>query len=202
MSTEKTTETPDNTETAGEKTVEDIAGQDAAADNNHAGVADGPDVASTGAEDMETGSESGNSPETGQAAGQNVSDSDGTGEDMVDESISSVIDELEKGGVVPEQVLEEFTASTAAQNMQQPVTENDNIGILMDVDMTVRVELGRSRKSVEEIMNLNPGTVMELDRKAGDTVDLYLNEKLFAEGEVTVVDGNFAIRITRLISRV
>ncbi|MBU8921018.1 MAG: FliM/FliN family flagellar motor switch protein [Bacteroidales bacterium] len=200
MATEKTTETPDNIDTTGEEIVEDIAGQDAARDNDLAGDVDGPDVASTGAEDMETGSESENSPETGQLAGQNLSDSDGTGEDMVDESISSVIDELEKGGVAPEQVLEEFTAAAVPQNVQQP-TGVDNISMLMDVDMTVRVELGRSKRSVEEIMNLNPGMVMELDRKAGDTVDLYLNEKLFAEGEVTVVDGNFAIRITRLISR-
>ncbi len=119
----------------------------------------------------------------------------------VEESISSVIDELEKGKITPESVLEEFRTADVRPSTGTGRRGNDNIGLLMDVQMSVRVELGRTRKSVEEIMSLSPGMVLELDRKAGDNVDLYLNDKLFAEGEVTVVEGNFAIRVTRLVGR-
>jgi flagellar motor switch protein FliN/FliY len=75
-----------------------------------------------------------------------------------------------------------------------------NIDRLMDVPLRVSVELGRTRMSLRQALDLQPGSVVELDRLAGDPVDIYVNEKLFAHGEVVVVADKFAVRITELIS--
>ncbi|MBN2071846.1 MAG: flagellar motor switch protein FliN [Candidatus Krumholzibacteriota bacterium] len=120
----------------------------------------------------------------------------------VDESISTVINELEKNNVTTEDALEEFHVADVQRPVNRPARTDDNIDLLMDVNVTLRVELGRTTRSIEEIMSLNPGMVIDLDRKAGDNVDLFLNRKLFARGEVTVVEGNFAVRITQLIGRI
>ena len=75
------------------------------------------------------------------------------------------------------------------------------IDLLMDVNVTVRVELGRTRKTIADILRLTPGMLVELDRGASENVDLFINDKLLATGEVAVVDGHFAVKITRLISK-
>ncbi|MSP21503.1 MAG: flagellar motor switch protein FliN [Dehalococcoidia bacterium] len=74
------------------------------------------------------------------------------------------------------------------------------IDILMDVAMRVSVELGRSSLTVEEILELGPGSVVELNKLAGEPVDVLVNERLIARGEVVVVDENFGVRITEIIS--
>ncbi len=75
-----------------------------------------------------------------------------------------------------------------------------NIDRLMDVPLRVSVELGRTRMTLRQALDLQPGSVVELDRLAGDPVDVYVNEKLFAHGEVVVVADKFAVRVTELIS--
>ena len=75
-----------------------------------------------------------------------------------------------------------------------------NIERLMDVPLKVAVELGRTRMTLRTALDLQPGSVIELDRLAGDPVDIYVNEKIFARGEVVVVADKFAVRITELIS--
>jgi flagellar motor switch protein FliN/FliY len=75
-----------------------------------------------------------------------------------------------------------------------------NIDRLMDVPLRVSVELGRTRMTLRQAVDLQPGSVVELDRLAGDPVDVYVNEKLFAHGEVVVVADKFAVRVTELIS--
>lgn len=74
------------------------------------------------------------------------------------------------------------------------------IDILMDVSMRVSVELGRSSMTVEEILELGPGSVVELNKLAGEPVDILVNDRLIARGEVVVVDENFGVRITEIIS--
>jgi flagellar motor switch protein FliN/FliY len=69
----------------------------------------------------------------------------------------------------------------------------------MDVDVNVSIELGRTVRSIEEILKLAPGRIIELDRPAGENVDMYLNGKLFARGEVTVIDENYAVRVTEIV---
>jgi flagellar motor switch protein FliN/FliY len=75
-----------------------------------------------------------------------------------------------------------------------------SIDLLMDVSMRVSVELGRSRLTVEEVLQLGPGSVVELDKLAGEPVDILVNERLIARGEVVVVDENFGVRVTEIVS--
>lgn len=80
-----------------------------------------------------------------------------------------------------------------------PVTDQ-NIGLIMDVPMQVTVELGRTRKLIRDILELAPGSVVELDKLAGEPVDILVNGKLIAKGEVVVIDENFGVRITDIVS--
>jgi flagellar motor switch protein FliN/FliY len=74
------------------------------------------------------------------------------------------------------------------------------LDLLHDVEMEVTAELGRTRMSVRDLLSLTPGTVIELDRAAGGPADLLVNGRLIARGEVVVIDENFGIRITEIIS--
>jgi flagellar motor switch protein FliN len=76
-----------------------------------------------------------------------------------------------------------------------------SIDMLMDVPLRVTVELGRTQMSVRQVLELQNGAVVELDRMAGEAVDVLVNDKLMARGEVVVVDDKFGIRITELISQ-
>jgi flagellar motor switch protein FliN/FliY len=79
--------------------------------------------------------------------------------------------------------------------------KNINIDLLMDIPLPVTVELGRKEMRIKEILGLGQGSVVELSKLAGDLVDLMINGKKFAVGEVMVVDENYAVRIVNLISR-
>ncbi len=81
------------------------------------------------------------------------------------------------------------------------VEESHNIDMLLDVTMPVSIELGRTSMPIQDILNLGPGSVVELNKLAGEPVDLLVNEKLIARGEVVVVDENFGIRITSMTSK-
>jgi flagellar motor switch protein FliN/FliY len=74
------------------------------------------------------------------------------------------------------------------------------LDMLHDVEMEVSAELGRTRMSVRELLSLTPGAVVELDRAAGSPADLLVNGRLIARGEVVVIDENFGIRITEIVS--
>ena len=76
-----------------------------------------------------------------------------------------------------------------------------SIEMLMDVPLRVTVELGRTQMSVRQVLELQNGAVVELDRMAGEAVDVLVNDKLMARGEVVVVDDKFGIRITELITQ-
>ena len=82
-----------------------------------------------------------------------------------------------------------------------PVQVNDaNIGLILDVPLQVNVELGRTKKSIKEILDLTKGSIVELDKLAGETVDIMVNGKYLAKGEVVVIDENFGVRITEIVS--
>ncbi len=80
------------------------------------------------------------------------------------------------------------------------IQQKENIDIIMDVPLEVTVEMGRTNKKVQEILEFTPGTVIELDKLAGDPIDVLVNGKFVAKGEVVVVDENYGIRITDIIS--
>lgn len=75
----------------------------------------------------------------------------------------------------------------------------ENIGLIMDVPLEVTVELGRTTKSISEILSFTPGTIIELDRIAGEPIDVLVNGKLVAKGEVVVIEESFSVRITEII---
>jgi flagellar motor switch protein FliN/FliY len=75
-----------------------------------------------------------------------------------------------------------------------------NIDLLMDVSMRVTVELGRTRMQLARILELQHGSVVELDRLAGDPVDVFVNDRMVARGEVVVVDDKFGVRILEMVS--
>lgn len=74
------------------------------------------------------------------------------------------------------------------------------IDLLYDVALNVKIELGRSRMSVEDILKLGKGSVVELDKLAGDPLDVFMNERLVARGEVLILNDNFCIRITEIVA--
>ncbi len=78
--------------------------------------------------------------------------------------------------------------------------ELDNIGLIMDVPLQLTVELGRTRKTIKEILDFSVGTIIELDKLAGEPVDIMANGKLIAKGEVVVIDENFGVRVTDIVS--
>jgi len=81
-----------------------------------------------------------------------------------------------------------------------PSGAGNNLELLMDVPLQVTVELGRTQKMVKEVLSLGPGSVLELDKLAGEPVDILVNEKPIAKGEVVVIDENFGIRVTEILA--
>ena len=80
-----------------------------------------------------------------------------------------------------------------------PVTQQENIDLIMDVPLEVTVELGRTHKSIKEILEFGPGTIIELDKIAGEPIDVLVNGKLVAKGEVVVIEESFGVRVTDII---
>ncbi len=74
-----------------------------------------------------------------------------------------------------------------------------SIDLLRDVELNVKIELGRSRMLVEEVLQLNEGSVVELDKLAGDPVDVFVNDRLVARGEVLVLNDNFCVRVNEIV---
>ena len=72
--------------------------------------------------------------------------------------------------------------------------------MLLDLSLPVSIELGRTKMTVQEILRLGRGSVVQLDRLAGEPIDIYVGDRRFAEGEVVVIDEHFGIRITRVLS--
>lgn len=87
-------------------------------------------------------------------------------------------------------------------NFQQAIGVNapGAIDLLRDVDLNVKIELGRTKMLVEDVLKLSEGSVVELDKLAGDPVDVYVNEQLVARGEVLVLNDNFCVRINEIVS--
>ena len=75
-----------------------------------------------------------------------------------------------------------------------------SIDLLRDVELNVKIELGRSRMLVEDVLRLAEGSVVELDKLAGDPVDVFVNERLVARGEVLVLNDNFCVRVNEIVA--
>ncbi|MFY9359242.1 MAG: flagellar motor switch protein FliN [Bacillota bacterium] len=92
----------------------------------------------------------------------------------------------------------EFQEFKMEAGPEKPVSDID---VLMDIPLSISVELGKSKCYVRDLLNLTVGSIVELDRLAGDPVDILVNGKLFAKGEVVVIDENFGVRIQEVIGK-
>jgi flagellar motor switch protein FliN len=90
---------------------------------------------------------------------------------------------------------EELRDSPASQGGSQ------NLDFLLDIPLEVTVELGRSSMVINRLLQLTQGSVVELDKAAGETVEIYVNDKLLGKGEVIVINDRFGVRITEIISQ-
>ncbi|MGH7179984.1 MAG: flagellar motor switch protein FliN [Tepidisphaeraceae bacterium] len=89
-------------------------------------------------------------------------------------------------------------------NFQQVMRDAQvsSIDLLRDVELNVKIELGRSRMLVEDVLKLGEGSVVELDKLAGDPVDVFVNDRLVARGEVLVLNENFCVRVNEIVAGV
>jgi flagellar motor switch protein FliN/FliY len=101
------------------------------------------------------------------------------------------------GGIAPMGGAEAFRLESFAE--AEP-GEEGKLDLLMDVNLDVKIVLGRSQMAIEDIVRLKPGSVVELDKLAGDPLDVLVNNRLVARGEVLVLNDNFCIRITEILS--
>ena len=92
--------------------------------------------------------------------------------------------------------LEELSSSIAAPTSASGV---NNLGRVMDVNVSVAARVGLVRKTISEVLDLLPGTVIDLERAAGEPIDLVIGDKLIAKGEIVVVDDHYGIRVTEVI---
>ncbi|ERN53304.1 flagellar motor switch phosphatase FliY [Alkalihalophilus marmarensis] len=85
----------------------------------------------------------------------------------------------------------------------QPLSnhESKNLSMLLDIPLQVTVELGRTKRSIKEILELGQGSIIELDKLAGEPVDILVNQKLIAKGEVVVIEESFGVRVTDIVSQ-
>ncbi|WP_226534700.1 flagellar motor switch phosphatase FliY [Fictibacillus halophilus] len=80
-------------------------------------------------------------------------------------------------------------------------TETKNLDMLLDIPLQVTVELGRTKKTIKDILEMSAGSIVELDKLAGEPVDIFVNQKMIAKGEVVVIDENFGVRVTEILSQ-
>lgn len=87
------------------------------------------------------------------------------------------------------------------QQTSPGTSEQTDIGLLMDVDLRMTVELGSTTRTIREVLDINAGAVIELDQLAGEPVAILVNHKPIARGEVVVIDNNFGVRVTEIVGR-
>ena len=100
--------------------------------------------------------------------------------------------------------LDEIPAGASSYRLPEfspaaPATEAASLDLVRDVELDLKIELGRTQMYLEDVLKLRKGAVVPLDKLAGDPVDLYVNGRLIARGEVLVLDDNFCVRVTELI---
>lgn len=226
MPDEKDMETPENVESS-ETSAPGEASDDAAtpsSDADAAGVEDGavPDSADAAPnEDAAPAAEQGATPSaddilaeagsveedasSSEPDSKVVNDED-VGEEDAEAAMLAMLEELPEdgGGATPDDI--DFGSASVSQaefqQLSEPAGRPDaqNIDMLLDINLPVSIELGRTRMSISDILALGPGSVVELNKLAGEPVDLLVNHKTVARGEVVVIDENFGVRITNLIS--
>lgn len=141
-------------------------------------------------------------------AGDSVAGSVESAEQLAEQSLDAVEKAADE--------IHHETADASAQAKSQPTSIdlpnfdkadlNGNghaagLGMLNDIDLQVKVELGRTRMYIEDVLKLNANSIVELDKAAGDPVDIYVNDRHVARGEVLVLSDNFCVRVSEIIKQ-
>lgn len=162
-------------------------------------------MAAEGLGDGEAGGDDEDDLESQMAAAMMSEDEETSGDgDLVDDNLSGSLDDADVGadaGDVDDDGEEVPVQNLEFQQLRPSDEDNgkENIDRLLDVSLNLSVELGRKNMQIKEILDLGPGKIIELDKLAGEPVDLLVNGRLLAKGEVVVVDENFGVRITDLV---
>ena len=111
-------------------------------------------------------------------------------------------DDLNENVATEENLGDNAESESLINDLIQDVPDAANLDMLLDVNLQITVELGRTRMKFRDVLNLSNGSVVELSRQVSEPVDILVNGTLLASGEVVVVDDHFAVRITKLPNRV
>ena len=118
--------------------------------------------------------------------------------DDIEKLLNQASESLEQAaGDAPEAAPEPFNLNELAAEVE--AAEGQSIDLLGEVELDLRVELGRTQMRLEEVLQLRQGSVVALDKLAGDPVDIFANGRLIARGEVLVMNDNFCVRVTELV---
>lgn len=122
-------------------------------------------------------------------------------EEETKEKEPAILDMRTEGVSIKPIQFEDFEDDRGVKAESKP-PEQMNLDLVMDVELNVTAEIGQTKKPVKEVLNMAIGTIIELDRKPGEPIDIVVNGQLIAKGDVVVVDDNFGVRITKIISGV
>ena len=112
-----------------------------------------------------------------------------------DDTITTKVKDLQSAQTIQSVQFSSFDETAATAH-----AEPNNLNMLLDIPLQVTVELGRTKRMVKEILEVSKGSIIELDKLAGEPVDILINNKLIAVGEVVVIDENFGVRVTDILS--
>lgn len=118
---------------------------------------------------------------------------------MADESLDSLVDKSAEEATKPGSNESANAASRAAADAIS-AGKDRNLQLILDIPLKVTVELGRTKMPVSELLNLTQGSVIELNKLAGESMEVFVNDKLIAKGEAVVVNEKFGVRLTDIIS--
>jgi flagellar motor switch protein FliN/FliY len=120
-------------------------------------------------------------------------------EEGTDDWEAALAEQVAKGGA-PGVTPASYAHFEREESGKPPMAEDVNLDVILDVPVTLSMEIGRTRISIRNLLQLNQGSVVELDRLAGEPMDVMVNGTLIARGEVVVVNDKFGIRLTDIIS--
>ncbi|MEE2971745.1 MAG: flagellar motor switch protein FliN [Planctomycetota bacterium] len=139
-----------------------------------------------------------------------ITAADAAGGDLApDATPDPTADAIHQAAVEVDRLAEEAGGAAGARAVDLPdfaagggPGDPSGIGMLGDVDLDVRIELGRTRMLVDDVLRLSPESVVELDKAAGDPVDIYVNGRHVARGEVLVLNENFCVRVSEIVGHI
>jgi len=121
-------------------------------------------------------------------------------EAMADEWASALAEQDEQGSDEPAEDVQRAAMEELHDDASGPGSEDVNMDVILDIPVTISLEIGRTRINIRNLLQLNQGSVVELDRLAGEPLDVMVNGTLIAHGEVVVVNEKYGIRLTDVIS--